>query len=294
MQVMNCHNFKEVLDSYLSDELAVESNHAVLRHAELCPDCRREMAARRNLRQTLRGAVSATAASPDFKNRLRARLREEVVAEVPVSPNKEWFFSRWFQNLAVPQFALATATCGLVLVGVLYLFLAPKSAQAAELSPLILNQITSDHNDCAAIWLPRTYQDGDPVHNAEQFDPALADLGKYSTHQGLGLKFHYAHLCGHHGRQYVHLVYSRNNDLISLFVSERDAAAMKTGVVPNDDGLFYGLQKYQQEKNTVTAYQTSKHIVLAVSTLSAQENQELAEKLAKPISLHLRTIENTK
>lgn len=293
---MNCQNFKDLLDSYISDELAVETNHEMLRHLEHCPACREEMAARRNLRQTLRSAVTATTASADFKERLRARLREEATATSPAvqqHKGREWFFTRWFQNLAVPQFALAAAMCILVLVGVVSLFFSATPVQAAELSPALLKQVSSDHNGCAAVWLLRTYQDGDPVHNAEKFDPALADLGKYSTHKALGLTFHYAHLCGHHGRKYIHLVYSRNNDLVSLFVADRDAAAMKDGIVPGDDGLLHGLQKYAQENSTVTAYQTSKHIVLTVSTLSAQENQELAEKLAKPISLHLRKIEHT-
>ncbi|MFN7930083.1 MAG: hypothetical protein U0Y68_19595 [Blastocatellia bacterium] len=292
---MNCHDFKEVLDSYLSDELAVETNHAVLRHAELCGTCRSEMGARRNLRQALRSAVTATTAPPDFKDRLRARLREEATATVPAASPRPGFFSHWFAQLAMPRLALAAATCSLLLMGLLYLVIAPtKSVQAAELSDAILKQATSDHNDCAGIWMSKTYQQDDPVHNAEKFDPRLADLGQYSTHQALGLTFHYAHLCGHHGRKYVHLIYSRNSDLISLFVAERDAAAMKNGVVPQDNGAE--LQQYLvgQEKATVTAYQTSKRIVLVVSKLSAQENQELAEKLAKPISLHLRTIESTK
>ena len=61
MQTMDCRNFKEVLDSYLSDELAVETNHLIIRHTEHCADCRSEMAARRNLRGILRGAVRQAA-----------------------------------------------------------------------------------------------------------------------------------------------------------------------------------------------------------------------------------------
>ncbi|MBS1810452.1 MAG: zf-HC2 domain-containing protein [Acidobacteria bacterium] len=295
MQVMDCRNFKEVLDSYISDELSVETNHAVLRHAELCAGCRGEMAARRNLRSTLRGAVTATTAPPDFRNRLRERLREEATVQAtPISAKRDGFFSNWFRNLAVPQFAMATALLVLVAIGVVYLFSNSSPAYAAELSPALLNQATSDHDGCASIWRTRLFTENDPVHDAEKFDPTLLDLGKYSEHQALGLTFHYAHLCGHHGRKYVHLVYSRNNDLVSLFVAERDAAAMKSGTVPTDDGLQHGLQQFQnvQDKFTVSAYQTSKHVVLVVSTFTAQQNNEIAEKLAKPISLHLRKIES--
>lgn len=297
MQAMDCRNFKELLDSYLSDELAVETNHAVLRHAELCADCRGEMAARRNLRQTLRGAVRVTTASPDFRNRLRERLREEAAAPVMTFPAKrEWFFSHWFRTFAVPQFALATAVFGVVLVGVVYLFSNSSPALAAELSPAILNQAAGDHNHCAAHWVQRLHHENDPVAGAENYDPALQDLGKFSEHQAAGLTFHYAHVCGHYGRQYVHFIYTRGADLISLFVTERNAEAMKTGVVPSDDGLRAGLQQFQgvQDKFTISAYQTAKHVVLVVSTLAMQQNNELTEKLAKPISLQLRKIESKK
>ena len=295
MQVMDCRNFKELLDSYISDELTVETNHAVLRHAEHCADCRSEMAARRNLRTALRGAVTATTASPDFRDRLRTRLREEATAAPVVSPpNREPFFAHWFRSLAMPQFATALGVFALVLVGVFYLF--SDSSRAAELSPAILNQAVDDHNHCAALWLQRVYHENDPVVNAENYDPALQDLGKFSEHQAVGLTFHSAHVCGYYGRKYAHLVYTRGNDLVSLFVTERNAEAMKAGVVPSDDGLQHKLQQFQgvQAKFTVSAYQTSKYVVLVVSTLAGQQNNEIAEKLAKPMSLHLRKIESNK
>ena len=51
---MQCRDFREVADSYLSDELLVETNHDVIAHLETCADCRRELAARRELRTILR------------------------------------------------------------------------------------------------------------------------------------------------------------------------------------------------------------------------------------------------
>src|SRR5687768_11207608 len=53
---MQCPDFREVADSYLSDELLVETNHDVIAHLEACAECRRELAARRELRATLRAS----------------------------------------------------------------------------------------------------------------------------------------------------------------------------------------------------------------------------------------------
>src|SRR5437868_7233418 len=87
---MDCRNFKDVLDSYLSGELAVETNHDCLRHAEQCPACRAEMGARRNMRTTLRAAVTRTCMSGEAQARLRECLRAEAAAAplVQALPNR--------------------------------------------------------------------------------------------------------------------------------------------------------------------------------------------------------------
>ena len=295
MQPMDCRNFKEVLDSYLSDELAVETNHAVMRHAEHCPNCRNEMGARRNLRGVLQAAATTTIASPEFRHRLRERLRAAALTEADVlqavqeTPG-ESFFAKWVGRFSMPQFALATAAFLLVLLSSVYLFSGSNNVQAAVLSPAILQQAAGDHDHCAAFWRNLTQGENDPVHDIKDYDPSLQDLGKYSPHKTLGLQFHYAHVCNQDGRQFVHLVYSRGKDLISLLVTRRNAQAMKDGVVPTDDGGTSGLQRELGllGKYSVSAFQTSSHVVLLVSSLDEQTQQTLAEKLAQPISQLLR------
>ena len=79
---MNCQQFKEMMDSYISDELLVETNHEVLHHLENCPGCRRELSARRNLRAKLRSALRNShemQMNPAFAARLRTGLRETVL-----------------------------------------------------------------------------------------------------------------------------------------------------------------------------------------------------------------------
>jgi predicted anti-sigma-YlaC factor YlaD len=78
---MDCRAFKELLDSFLSDELKVETNHAILWHAERCATCRAEMEARQRLRVLLRRIRDNSQTSAEFHEQLRERLRLEVVAE---------------------------------------------------------------------------------------------------------------------------------------------------------------------------------------------------------------------
>jgi hypothetical protein len=55
---MECRRFRDIADSYLAEELLVETNHEVLRHLETCPVCREELAARRQVRRVLRSAFA--------------------------------------------------------------------------------------------------------------------------------------------------------------------------------------------------------------------------------------------
>ena len=76
---MNCHDVRDVADSFLSEELLTETNHEILRHLETCPSCRSEIDARRRLRGALRSAFNrAPELQPgaEFTGRLRDQLRQ--------------------------------------------------------------------------------------------------------------------------------------------------------------------------------------------------------------------------
>lgn len=74
---MQCSEFREIACAFLDDELTVETNHDVIRHAETCANCRRELAARRKLRLKLREAVANALElqmSDEFIKSLRGQL----------------------------------------------------------------------------------------------------------------------------------------------------------------------------------------------------------------------------
>ena len=56
--IMQCRDVRELADSFLSEQLLVETNHELLRHLDTCPDCRADMAGRRALRDGLRAAFA--------------------------------------------------------------------------------------------------------------------------------------------------------------------------------------------------------------------------------------------
>ncbi len=303
MQILDCRNLKELLDSYLSDELSVETNHAVLRHVEQCPVCRTEMAGRRSLRESLRRAVRQVRMSKDGRERLRARLRADATLapteagnkRITSAPHRKPFFKRVIEPLFTAfsgrGFSVAATAMLLVAlsVGGFFLF-RPQITTAAALSEALWKEAMGDHDYCAAQF---RHEEGSVrmTASARNYDAAYADLDRIAEVGAAGLKLHSAHICGFAGRNFAHLVYTRGDDLISLLVTERNPLALKKGEVPNDDGLTAGLQQEIQGNFNISAYQTRKHIVLVVTSLSQPETSSLAEKIAKPVSDHLRKLE---
>jgi len=281
---MDCRNFRDVLDSYLSGELAVESNHAILQHAECCAVCRDEMAARRHLRASLRSACTRAKLSAECSERLRASLQTEGVQRGSI-----------FTRLFIMRFPLTVAAAAglLLILGAalsIYLFQL-RPVAAAELSPALIYEAVGDHDGCGSHY---THAPQGPVQmskSARQYDPAYDDLDKVAGAGAEGMQLRAAHVCGFAGRRFAHLVYARESQLISLLVTERDGRALRRGVVPLDDGLRAGLQQVLRDPYTVCAYQTAKHVVLVVSPLPEAQNKELAERMAQPVCDYLRRLE---
>jgi len=286
---MDCRNFKEMLDSFLSGELLVETNHSVLRHVELCDACRAELAARRRLRVSLRSACLKETMGADGYARLRERLRAETRRGGMAGVKKPSILTRLFSMRL--RLAAGAAIIALVIGGAYNLsHLSQRSIYAAELSSTFISQAIGDHDHCAAQFVDHEQPEG-MDEAATKYDPAYADLDKIAETGAQGMRLHAAHICSFGGRNFAHLVYTRGSQLISLMVTERDARAMRQGVAPQDDGLRAGLQQALRDRYTVSAYQTAKHVVLVVSSLPGTENRTLAERVAAPICERLRRVE---
>lgn len=305
MQTLDCRNLKELLDSYLSDELSVETNHKVLRHLEQCPACRGELAARRDLRETMQRAGRQLQFSAAAGARLRECLRAETADVLPQAEtvaaagqtvHRASFFSRLLASVSGvwsgSRFPLpvAAAVMALLAFGLGIFLFQPRSASAAQLSQSLWHEVVNDHDYCS----PHFRHEETPLIKEDvlqAYNPAYVGLDRIAEVGAQGLRLRTVHICGFANRRFAHLVYTREDELISLLVTERNSPAMKNGVVPADNGLAAGLQSAIQEGFSASAYQTQKHIVLVVTKLSEPETKMLAEKIALPVSNHLRHLE---
>src|SRR5690348_14033818 len=96
---MQCREVRDLADSFLSEQLLVETNHQVLRHLEGCPACRAEIESRRELRAAIRQAFmhnESLCISDEFRTRAVSRLRTGIPGK-PARMNRR----RWMIGLTV-------------------------------------------------------------------------------------------------------------------------------------------------------------------------------------------------
>ena len=86
----NCKRIRAFLDSYLNNELLVETAHEVLRHLADCHACAAVLAERERLKARLQSAVRREAAPADLPQRIQKSIRQ--------NRRRDW--SQWLLGIA--------------------------------------------------------------------------------------------------------------------------------------------------------------------------------------------------
>ena len=132
---MKCQDFRELIDSYLSDELLTETNHDVLRHLEQCAACRKTIESRRIFRTKLRSAVT-NASEFQMRENFYAELRGDLKRDfLPKNQEKQTFWADTNSWIAV-------AACLLVAFGFGVWFF-----QNSEVNPVLPEIVSVTRNN---------------------------------------------------------------------------------------------------------------------------------------------------
>ncbi|MBI1766458.1 MAG: hypothetical protein HYR56_34050 [Acidobacteria bacterium] len=248
--------------------------------------------------------------SDEAQARLRACLRAEaesapLVQVAPARPPRvgqpRLWPSLWPGNwpsirLAwlAPNFALPATVTAIFLfaLGGVGLYVYKGSGRPTMLSDTVMAEAAGDHQTCALQFANAQATATTPDWMKEKY-PAYAGLAEAAAAGAQGMQLKAVHVCGFQKRKFGHLIYAQNGKVISLLVTPRDAACLQNGQVPTDDGVTAGLQHALRASFQVNAYQTAKYVVLVVSDLPETENEQLAQRLAGPVSAHLRQIEKS-
>ena len=255
---MDCREARDLLDSFLGQELLVETNHELMRHLEACPECRVELDARRRLRATLRKAFTT---SPALQS--RPTFRSEVLANVRAASHRR-------HRTRLPIWAAVAASLLLVLTAAL-VFLGRTRVDPDTRAAV------GDHQNCAV-----KFQLAEPpiplADAAARFDPFLARLqqtppDRVATAAG-PMQVVARHSCVFAGHRYGHVVLKFDDHLVSLLVT----AGTKPGSIGNAKATaahtvdsVAGLR--------ATSFELGSHTAFVVSDLGESQFRRVADAL---------------
>ncbi|MEP7147282.1 MAG: hypothetical protein ABI857_00160 [Acidobacteriota bacterium] len=269
---MKCREFREISESYLSDELLVETHHQVNHHLEHCSDCRTDFASRRALRRRVSSAAVNAAEfriDPSFATGLKNRLREDALGA------GLWTKLSTSRRVLIPIVASLLIAFGF---GSYYLSSLgfggpngndPLSNGVAEL----VHFASGNHKDCALEKLARweRMSETDYPEKAVYSDKILAPLKeKYSD----SMEMLSVHDCEFRGKEFTHVVVRNGRNIVSVFFDKTDVVAESRDGVPGpitsefEDGL------------QVASFAQDRRAVFVVSDLSETENLNMARVLS--------------
>lgn len=272
---MECSEFDEISEAYLSDELLVETNIQVFQHLEGCRKCRESFTARRKLRQQMSSSVRYAKEfqlDPVFARRLTAELKEAALFE---STRRRSLAPR----ILIPLFA------GALIVGVLGLVVMNLSSTGrlsvvTSLSeqPVIegiagmFADAIGHHRSCAIqklrIWeqLALAEPAGDSIYRETIVRPLQESVSAR-------VKLLHVDDCIFEGNPFAHVILKDGEKVISVFVAKPASA-------PGDPGdAADTIMSKEESEFQVAAFRKDAQAVFVVSDLSEAENLSFARTL---------------
>ena len=309
-QIMDCQEFRRLIDSYLNDELLVETNHDVLRHLENCRDCRDQLAGVRSLRGRLRDAVRATPSmqmGDTFAARLASNLQKTALRP---SVWEQLTTGSAFAGMRVT--AVGFACLIVIVIGGFFVLRSPNDsaavitnrnigehetiveanktrlAEAVKAAWKDLSaQAVGDHENCAVkfnleehpISLDEAAKKFGPVN--KDIDKAVFEAAKtaFGDKPASRIELLEAHFCIYAGRVFTHIVLRRQGKIISVLVTDTDLPAESDApVTGHADGAL-----------NAAGFSIGRHAFFVVSEMDAADNAQIARAIYPAMRRHIET-----
>ena len=259
---MNCRDFSEIADSYLSDELAVETNHEIFKHLENCASCRHELAVRREVKDKLRRSLKNSGEftmNPLFTKRLRSEVKNEAFRRKKLI---NWKF-------------LVPVLTGLIIVSGLAFSLShsvqstetAKHLSQNELSELYTKAI-SKHQNCGLKHLKRWEESNKHFEGKDRFVKTLEKEGTEILE---------THTCAIDSKEYAHFVMRRHGKVFSVLKTE----SKENFLLDPSEEVSITCRKKKGMK--VAGFKVGETLVFVVSDMSESENLNIARELSDSI-----------
>ena len=280
----HCKRVRSYLDSYLNNELMVETNHEVLTHLEKCETCNRSLEDRVRIKAQLKRAVVQEYAP--------AALRERIVSDL--RRGRGFSFNKMSLALA--------ATAAVLVIGAVTFFTwsPPKhqlSLQAAvapgDVNGQILKIGFDDHVFCAI-----DHNLANKQFTAEQMSEKLGPeyaglvaLLKDKSPEDYTVVV--GHRCHYQGREFVHLIVRNQRDVVSLVITKKNGEAFQAaGFETIAQSAGGGIYKAEWANQQVAGWETRDHLIFVISNQTNDTNMQIASSLAPSIRSFLTRLES--
>lgn len=248
-----CGKYRPLLDSYVSNELLIETTHEIVRHLESCQSCRFELDERVRVRGKLRQAVKSIETPPALRSRILTSL--ETPAAVAQVPTRQAGV-RWMQ--------MAAGIAVLLFSGLLFQVLVRNPGQFASLLDMAWHQ----HEGCtiAGHYPAQPPTEAKMRHDLGAHYEALLpvmqkELSDYQLRK--------AHICRPGGREYAHFILQKGDAIVSLsLLKKQDREALGRPVAPT-----------ARAGGQLAAFETGTHVAFIMGNIAPAEAQRLAQAI---------------
>ena len=277
-----CEETRKYLDSYVSSELLVETNHELLRHLETCAACSAEADARVRLRTRLKAAVQVQSVPPELQARVRECIRDHE--------SRHAFGGGW------ARWAMAAAA-SLVLGAGLWMNyrrermpeLADRPGQKAYIQRVssrlaaVLKVGLADHIHCSIF---RKYPKAAPTEAQMESDLGPSYRGLLPVVRAAvpeGYRIVMGHQCGYAGRQYIHFTLEKNGELLSLVISKKGNGETLDGLPVSTETSDIPIHQSAAGRYQVAGFDAGNFLAYIVSDLKGRTNLQIASTMAPAV-----------
>jgi hypothetical protein len=286
-----CARIRRYMDSYIDNELLVETNHEVLRHLESCPSCASEVETRSRIKSRLKAAVQNQGVPADFEARVREALRSEsqeagfgwarwaAAAAIVVIATGTWLAAPRWTRPALPDLADSRGQDAFI-------------QKVSESLSAVLKVGLGDHIHCSVF---RKYPKNPPSveEMAEKLGPAYQDLAPLvKARVPEEYRIILAHQCGYQGRRFVHLTLSNGSNLLSVVITRKQAGETLQGLATSRQPSGVPIYQAKARNYDVTGFETGQFLAYVVSDLGARQNLEIAASLAPSVHQFLAAVKS--
>jgi|GEM_PF-663286 len=293
-----CRRIRSYLDSYLNNELFVETNYEVLKHMEICDSCSRSLRDRARLKDQLKSAVMRDYAPVALRERINDNLRA----------------GRRFKLSTLTIVMAAAAALLVIALSVPFVFKSISSKESLSLHAEVtsgdvtgqLLKIGFDDHVYCAIDHGMANRKFTVEQMSERLGPEYAGLVEVlKQRMPQDYQVVVGHRCHYRGREFIHLIMLNQSDEVSLVITRKNgetfppdgavavagAAAAIGGATAVEKAAGVPIYERAWQNVQVAGLETRDYLAFVVSNSTMDDNLQIASSLGRSIRDFLSKLE---